>query len=274
MPTLACLVTVYHRINPAELRECLNSLAAQTRPADHTVIVADGPLPPSLDEVIADFTANTPSAEVVRLPENLGAGPAAQAGLGHIQETWLARLDADDVAAPTRFERQLSYLAAHPQIDVLGTSLAEFTHDTAHAQSTRSLPETHAEIARYTRWNSPVNNPSVVLRTEWVNKVGGYRDVHHMEDYDLFARLLAAGAQFYNLSEPLTFFRVDDAQFDRRTGRGMFAAELKMQRTLRRLGLISTPRMWFNVVVRSAYRALPRTLLRRIYAWLFHGARR
>ena len=57
MATLGVLVTVYHRIEPDQLRACLASLRDQTRPADRTVIVADGPLTPQLEEVIAEHAA-------------------------------------------------------------------------------------------------------------------------------------------------------------------------------------------------------------------------
>ena len=50
----------------------------------------------------------------------------------------------------------------------------------------------------------------------------------------------------------------------------MLAAELRMQRNLVSYGLISRQRAAFNVAARSAYRALPTGLLRRVYAVLFH----
>lgn len=80
-----------------------------------------------------------------------------------------------------------------------------------------------------------------MMRTDAVRRAGGYRDVHHMEDYDLFARALATGAHLHNLPEALTYFRVDDAQFDRRTGRDMLAAEARMQSNLVSYGMIGKP---------------------------------
>ncbi|MDR7330852.1 glycosyltransferase [Corynebacterium guangdongense] len=273
MTSLAALITVYHRIDPAELTEALDSLVAQSRPADEIVIVEDGPLPPELAAVIEGFVSDRPEARVVKLARNHGAGPASQAGLDTIHTDWLARLDADDVAHPERFERQLSYAAAHPEVDVIGTAVAEFDASADAPGKVRALPATHEEIARYAKLNSPVNNPSVMMRSEAVDKVGGYRDVHHMEDYDLYARLLAGGYRFVNLPEALTFFRVDDAQFARRTGTGMFAAEREMQRNLVAYGLISRPRAWANTVIRMAYRALPKALITRVYSRLFHRQR-
>ena len=269
MPSLSALMTVYHRIDPAELAAALQSLTAQTRPADEVVIVEDGPIGDPLREIIDAFVAATDGARVVRLPENLGSGPASQAGLETILSDFTARLDADDVAHPERFATQLAYVDAHPETDVLGTAVQEFAETPGDGHKVRSLPETHEEIAKYALINSPINNPSVMLRTERADRVGGYRDVPHMEDYDLYARLLADGARFHNLPEPLTYFRTSTSQFERRT-KGMFAAERQMQRNLISYGLISRPRAVFNLVARTAYRLLPTGLLTRVYGALFH----
>lgn len=271
MPTLAALITVYHGNDPAHLASALTSLATQSRPADEVVVVADGPLNDAVQAVVDGFVDKHPTARLIALPDNRGAGPASQAGLETISADYTARLDADDIAAPTRFERQLAAFAADPDLGVVGTAVAEFTDTPTDAANVRSLPETHPEIARYAKINSPVNNPSVMFRTADVTRVGGYRNVHFMEDYDLYARLLAHGVKFANLPEPLTYFRVSDAQFARRTGREMFTAEKTMQANLVSYGLISRPRALVNLTARTAYRLLPKNLLRRVYTRLFHS---
>lgn len=262
MTTLSVLVTVYHGTNARDLQRALDSLAAQTRPADELVIVADGPVGEGVRRVV-----ERQDARVIWLPENVGAGPASQAGLSTIDSVYTARLDSDDAAKPERFARQLKYLEAHPQCGALGTAVEEFAEQPGDTGKVRALPEDpHA----YARMNSPVNNPSVMLRTRAVKEVGGYKDVHFMEDYDLYARLIAGGWQVRNLTEALTDFQVTDAQFARRTGREMLAAEAQMQRNLVEYGLITRPRAVFNLAARTAYRALPTGLLRRVYAALFH----
>lgn len=270
MLNLTALVTVYHRIDAAELTQALESLARQTRPADEVVIVEDGPVGAELRRVIDGFVSTHPEARTVVLARNVGSGRASAAGMANVTTEFVARLDADDIAFPERFADQLDWFTAHPDTDVLGTSLAEFHDDPAEIVAVRSLPETHDEIARYARINSPVNNPSVMMRVAAVEKAGGYRDVHHMEDYDLYARLMSTGARFHNLPEPLTYFRTSPAQFQRRTGKGMFTAERQMQRNLVSYGLVSRPRSWVNLAVRTAYRLLPTGLLAVAYGRLFH----
>lgn len=265
MARITALVTVYHGTDAHDLQRALDSLRAQTRPADELVIVADGPVGEGVREVVAKQ-----DARVIWLPENVGAGPASQAGLATIDSEYTARLDSDDAAKPERFARQLEYLEAHPEVGALGSAVEEFAQTPGDTGRVRALPENpHA----YAKMNSPVNNPSVMLRTRAVKEVGGYKDVHFMEDYDLYARLIAGGWQVRNLPEALTDFQVTDAQFARRTGREMLAAEAKMQRNLVAYGLISRPRAAFNLAARTAYRALPTGLLRRVYAALFHRGR-
>lgn len=276
--TVSFLIPVYAGADAAQFRHTLDSLWAQTRPAEEVVVVEDGPLTDSLNAVLDEAQQDHPELRRVRLARNQGAGPALQAGLKTITTDFVARIDADDIAYPERVEKQLAFFDSHPEHAVLGTAVTEFDDDvftrtsdlTQAVGKVRALPETHEQIRKYVRINTPVNHPSVMMRTEAVREAGGYQKVHHMEDYDLWARLLASGARFYNLAEPLTYFRTSQSQFDRRTGKGMFAAERHMQRNLAMYGLVSKPRALANLVLRTGYRLLPAAALQRAYGALFH----
>lgn len=263
MSTITVLLSAYHRTDPQQLEEALASVAQQTRPADDVVVVFDGPVAQGVEEVVEKYGVRT-----VKCPVNRGTGPALQAGLETVTTDYVAQLDTDDKAFPQRLEVQEAFLDQHPEIAVVGTAVQEFGE--GGLGQVRRLPE---NPARYAKINSPLNHPSVMYRREAVVDVGGYQDVHLMEDYDLWARLLAAGYQLRNLQEPLTYFRVSDAQFARRTGSGMFASEVDMQARLVRYGLIGRSRALCNLALRSVYRALPTSVLKRVYALLFHRKR-
>lgn len=267
MSTIAALITAYHGTDPADLKRALDSIAGQTRPADDIVIVLDGPVAEGVEVVVRSFVDKQKNARFLRLPENVGSGRASQAGLETIDAEFVARLDSDDVAKPERFEKQAVFLNEHPDVAAVGTAVEEFAREPGDSGTIRALPE---DPSRYARMNSPLNNPSVMMRTAAIKRAGGYHDVHFMEDYDLFARLLRDGWRLHNLPEPLTYFQVDDAQFARRTGREMFASERHMQRNLVRYGIVSKPRAVLNFSLRSAYRLLPTGLLKRAYGVLFH----
>lgn len=272
MTTVSVLLTYYHETRPEDLRAALKSVAEQTRHVDQIVVVEDGPAPAELRDIARDYATT-----LITLPENVGAGPASQAGLKAVTGEWLMRLDADDIAAPTRVEQQLAYLAEHPEVQVLGTAVYEFDDVTyrhtgsLHQAATkiRRLPAEHQAIKRYARINSPINNPSVMMSTAAVRRAGGYQPMHRMEDYYLWVRMLAQGSHFANMPQPLTWFRTSPEQ-DLRRQRDMFAAEKSMQRAMVEAGLVSWPRALVNMALRSTYRALPQGLFRRVYTRLFH----
>jgi len=260
--TLAALITAYHRTDANEFSLALRSLVGQTRPADEIVVVFDGPVSDAVRQVVAEH-----DVVLIETPENRGAGPASQTGIEAITADYVARLDSDDAAKPERFAVQVAFLDDNPQVGAVGTAVEEFERTPGDGGAVRRLPENPAS---YVRINSPLNNPSVMLRASAVAAVGGYQNIHFMEDYDLFARMLAAGWQLHNLPEPLTYFRVSPAQFERRTGREMLAAEREMQANLVSYGLVSPWRARVNLAARTAYRLLPKSLLTRVYAKLFH----
>ncbi|MDX2358626.1 glycosyltransferase [Dietzia sp. PP-33] len=264
-PELTVLVTVYDKISPAHLRASLASIHSQTvEPAD-IVVVEDGPLPAALRAVLD----SSPDLRRFSLPRNLGASAASQRGLEEVRTRWLARQDADDISLPHRFERQLDRARAL-EVDVLGAAVLEFDTDPEEPRALRALPTTHETIRRYARINNPVNNPTLLARTDAIRAVGGYRNVPYQEDYDLMIRLLGAGYRFYNLPEPLAKFRVTDEQFTRRKSRELTASERTIQRTLVASGLVSRPRAVANYVARTAYRRLPATAMIAAYRRLFH----
>jgi hypothetical protein len=119
------------------------------------------------------------------------------------------------------------------------------------------------------RLNNPINNPTVVFRRALALDAGGYADLRYMQDYDLFARMLAAGARAENLDEPLVLFNAGDGMIARRGGWRMLPNEWEVQRRLRDTGTIGNVLLARNMVVRGAFRVIPPRLLKRVYAVLF-----
>jgi hypothetical protein len=124
----------------------------------------------------------------VPLRDNRGLGPALDQGLAASWFDVIARMDADDVAMPYRFEVELPLIA---DADIVGAGLYEFVEDTNEIVGQRVPPTDPARIRRYARMHDPFNHPTVVYRREAVLAAGGYGDLPLMEDYALFARMLA-----------------------------------------------------------------------------------
>ena len=258
------LVSVYDGDRADHLRRAFRSAVDdQTVPPDQVVIVQDGPVREELAQCLAELAAASPvPVTIVRLERNLGLGPALDRGIAAAWHDVVARMDADDVAMPHRFEVELPLIR---DADLVGAGLLEFVADTDDIVGQRIPPTGPDRIQRYARLADPFNHPTVVYRRQAVLAAGGYGDLPLMEDYALFARMLGNGARVINVAEPLVFYRVGSTAFKRRGGARLFRSELRLQREFRRDGFTSAPEYVRNVLLRGGYRLIPWWFRRAVY---------
>lgn len=241
--------------------------SGQTLRPDEVVVVVDGPVTLGLDAVLADGAAASPvPVRVLRLPTNLGLGPALEAGLAACSHDLVARQDADDVSMPGRFAAQLPLIAAGH--DLVGSALTEFETDPSVRGQVRVPPLRPEAIIRDSRFAQPVFHPTVVYRRSVVAAVGGYEDLPGLEDYWLFARMIVAGARVANVAEPLVRYRVGAGSYSRRGGLRLLRSEIELQRRFRRIGFTTRWQLVRNLLVRGVYRLVPERVRRTAYGLL------
>jgi glycosyltransferase involved in cell wall biosynthesis len=258
------LLAVYDGDQPDFLRRAFRSAVHdQTLRPDQVVIVRDGPVREELAQCLAELTAASPvPVTLVPLEHNRGLGPALDSGLAASKFDVVARMDADDVAMPNRFEVELPLIE---NADIVGSGLLEFVGDVDQIVGQRVPPTDPARIQQYARMHDPFNHPTVVYRRSAVLAAGGYGDLPLMEDYALFARMLAGGARAANVAEPLVFYRVGATAYKRRGGLALLRSEIQLQREFRRLRFTSTAQFARNLAIRGGYRLVPWWLRRAVY---------
>lgn len=261
------LIAVYAKEKPAHLMQSLESIFRQDLPPDEVILVEDGPLTAALDKVVAHFKEQHEILHTVRLPQNQGLGLALKEGLTHCQYDIVARMDSDDISKPERFSREMAWLEAHPETDVVGTWTDEFADDSGKIISTRRLPEAHEALLMFSRYRNPMNHPTVMFRKRAVEQAGGYRHRELFEDYDLWVRMLQQGAQFDNLQESLLLFRLSSQLYSRRGGSHYIRQEIAFQHWMYKVGHISGIRLVANIAARTFIRLIPGGL--RKYGYLF-----
>jgi GT2 family glycosyltransferase len=261
----ALLISTWAGDRPDYLREAfVSTVHDQTRRPAQVVLVQDGPVPGALADEIAGLSAESPVPVTrVEMPDNLGLGPALDAGLRASDHEIVARMDSDDVSAPDRFEKQLPLIEAGA--DIVGSGLWEFGSSIDDVVGRRTPPTDPDEIRRVVRFRDPFNHPTVVYRRSAVQAAGGYADMALMEDYLLFTRMIAGGAVPANLAEPLVHYRVGDGAYARRGGRRLLRSELALQRRFRELGLTTRWQYLRNVAVRGGYRLVPESVRKVAY---------
>lgn len=246
------------------LRAFRSTVNKQTVPPSEVILVEDGPVSLEMCATIERVASESPAPVTrVKLPVNVGLARALDAGLDECTNELVARMDADDISEPKRFEKQLEVISQG--FDIVGTALVEFVGHEQHTVETRIPPTNPEDISRYARFAQPFHHPTVMFRRSMVEAAGGYQDIGPMEDYWLFARMLHRGAKATNIAEPLVKYRVDDGAYARRGGVDKLRTEIGLQRRLYKLGFTSFGQFIRNVIVRGGYRLVPEGIRRRAY---------
>ena len=250
------LMSVYIKEVPECFDEALASVFEQTVMPDEVVLVKDGPLTEDLEKVIAGYRQKYSTLKVVRLEKNCGLGEALRIGLENCSFDVVARMDSDDICKPNRFEKQVAYMEAHPEVDVLGCWIDEFSIDKEHVESQRKLPTTDEELKRFMKWRCPFNHMTVMFRKAAVRKAGSYQPFYLLEDYYLWNRMANAGCRFANLAESLLWARGGYDMVARRGGRKYMRSENRLLGYMRRSGRINWFEYGINVVMRTTVRLM------------------
>lgn len=175
---------------------------------------------------------------VIRLDKNSGHAIARQIGLDAAKYNYIAIMDSDDIAVADRFEKQMSYIEAYPEVDALGGQIDEFIGEPSNVVGTRNVPLTDGEIKTYLKSRCPMNLVTVMLKKDAVKKAGGYIDWYCEEDYYLWVRMTEQGMNFANLPDNLVNVRVGEEMYQRRGGLKYFKSEAKLQNYMYSKGII------------------------------------
>ena len=192
------------------LEETLESLANQTLTDFEVIAVDDG----SRDAtgLILDAWRKKDARFKVISQTHSGVITASNAGMLASVSKYIARLDADDRAHPQRFEKQVAFLEENPDYALVSSLVKAFPEGDVgggfqvYIEWLNALV-TGEQIKREIFVESPLPNPSVMFRREWLLKMGGYVENGFPEDYDLYLRMYLAGAKFAKVPEVLHEWR-------------------------------------------------------------------
>lgn len=186
---LISVVMPTHNTPHAYLRQAVESILTQTLADFELIIIDDGSTEGDADVVSAygDRRIRLLQNETQRrLPYSLNRGIEAARG------RYIARMDADDIALPRRFERQVAFLETRPEIGILAARAQNFGDVGGLFASMAASPE---ELRAQLFFGSSINHPSVMMRKSFLDTHGlRYNEAFHCaEDYELFARAAFAG---------------------------------------------------------------------------------
>lgn len=193
------------------LLAAIRSIQTQTFSPSEIVLV-DHKSTDSTHSLMKEASKDDPRIQVLQCDGTFveAANLAWQSSTGE----FIARMDSDDHAWPERLEAQYEYMLANPDIGACGTQVRILKRDAG------MNPQPPGEgYMRYEKWvnsvispeqiererfvDSPIPNPTSLVRRDVMDKLGGYRDAEWAEDYDFWLRMIETGYRIGKVASPL-----------------------------------------------------------------------
>lgn len=229
VPKVSVLLPVYN----AEqfIDEAIKSILEQTYTNFELLILNDG----STDNTSAFIESYKADSRVQVIEhENMGLVGTLNKGLSLAKGLYIARMDADDIAHHTRFEKQIDYLENNPEVAVLGTAINLIDEDGLFIRTISHPSRPKLDSAMLS--GNFLAHPTVMIRARALEHISGYRSAFlQAEDYDLWLRLKSQGYILDNLKEVLLDYRqtTGGISFSNRTTQDIVARVAKMAYDMR-----------------------------------------
>ena len=212
---LAVILPAYNAEN--FITECLDSLLNQTF-SDFCIIAVNDASTDNTGKILETYAAKDARLRVYHLPQNEGEPAVMQFAmdmLNYINVEYIARMDADDICVPHRFERQVQYLDEHPEIDILGSNALLFNNgQTDKTTKISTLPLLDKDIkAHFSLARDHIINPSSMWRHSSIKALNiNYAQTATAPDFHMWIQCALHKKTFANLAEPLLLYRLHPGQ--------------------------------------------------------------
>lgn len=202
--TVSVLMPAYNAVE--HIREAIDSILEQTFTDFEFLIIDDGSTDNTI-EVIKEYS--DPRIKLIHNDKNQGLIYSLNYGLDIAQGKYIARMDADDIALNTRFEKQVDFLENNPDISILGTAFAFLgtPYEIHH-------PNYNQEIRIKLLDDGAFAHPTVMMRRDVIisNNIRYNADYKYIEDYRFWVEAAIKNIKMANLDEMLLKYRQHSQQ--------------------------------------------------------------
>lgn len=218
MPIVSVLMPIYNT-REEHLRAAIESILNQTFKQFEFLILNDSPDNEKLDEIVTSYDDSR--IRYFKNKTNMGITPSRNKLLGLAQGKYIAIFDHDDISQPNRFEKQVAYMEANPNVGVLGTGIRQLP-----SGKEVMFPQHDEDIRMALMWGCVIIHPSAMVRRDVLvkNHIQYEERFTPSEDHALWCRLIPH-TQFHNLQEILLNYRFHATNTSKKQAD-------KMQRTL------------------------------------------
>lgn len=183
-PLVSWLIPVY---NCKKVARALDSMLAQTYTNFELILVLEFSTNQETVAVCEAYAEQDKRIHIIYNTERLGIAKSLNVGIKHCKGKYIARMDADDYSYPDRLEKQVAYMEAHPQVDVLGGNNGVIDENTGKVRRRYAIVPDNDLIRATLMFHMYLDHPVLMLRNTEELK---YPEVI-TEDYALFASMIS-----------------------------------------------------------------------------------
>ena len=183
------------------IKKAIDSVLEQTY-SNFELIIVDGNSTDGTLDILDEYKKQDRRIKVIQ-DEGRGIGAALQLGCQIASGKFIARMDSDDIAINTRFEKQLKIFHSIPNLILVASPVIYINEDDSIVGY--SFPYTNKRIIQEKVYL--IAHPTVMMKKDAYVKAGGYQPLLRAEDYFLWNRMRLMG-EFYIFKEPLIKYRL------------------------------------------------------------------
>lgn len=198
-PLVSVLMGVYN--DAALIERSIESIRNQTY-QNWELIICDDCSTDATGEAVKRIQGVEARIKYIKHEKNRGLAAALNTCLAKANGLFCARMDADDISVPSRFQQQVTFLLEHDEYAIVGSSVIPFDESgERHVRLINEYPSVNDLVL-----NTTFYHPTVMVRTQVYQELGGYLELKRTrkgQDVDLWFRLYAHGYKGYNFQAPL-----------------------------------------------------------------------
>lgn len=201
-----------YRENLDVFEKAANSVLAQLEQGSELILVLDDPDNSELASWVDSNLASMSNVIILKNEKNLGLAQSLNRAIDHASGDYIARMDADDISLPGRFEMQLAYLLEH-DYDLVGSRVKVIDAKGTFLYETPQSPPSPDKVNKALRWNNCLAHPTWFGRREVFAQK--YREIPLCEDYDFQIRAVLSGFKLGNCDAATLSYRLSDEGLSR-----------------------------------------------------------
>lgn len=204
-PSISVIMSVYNETQ-SEIRQSIYSVLNQTYKNFECIIIVDNPQRTDIINYLTDLAKNDARLIIQTNANNIGLAMSMNKAAQISRGKYLARMDSDDICIETRLQKQYECMESNGW-DLTCTNY-EFIDEDDKKLDMVANHVSDENLRKHLPFGSFIHHPTVMIKKEIFEEVGGYRNFPCSQDYDLWLRLFEKKIKMHYIDEILLQYRI------------------------------------------------------------------